>query len=240
MPLSPALLSILATLFICVGVALVFFLMRPRRFYFVRHGETLLNAACIKQGAEGGLSEAGKQQAAAVGELLVPLRIQTIISSPYERAKETTNIINERLHTVISYSPLLAERKNPSDIIGKRTDDPAVAHIVDQMDLAYHDDDYRYSDEENFIDLKRRARRCLRYLAWHGSTRTGVVTHRAFLKMLLSYMLYRERLHARDYVKLSFFNPADNGGVSICEFHPWKLFSPTHGWEVVSYNEQPE
>ena len=240
MPLSPALLSILATLFICVGVALVFFLMRPRRFYFVRHGETLLNAAHIKQGAEGGLSEAGKQQAAVVGAMLAPFRIGSIIASPYERAKETTSIINERLHTTISYSPLLAERRNPSDIIGKRTDDPAVAHIVDQMDLAYHDDDYRYSDEENFMDLKKRARRCLRYLAWHGQARTCVVTHHAFLKMLLSYMLYRETLHARDYVKLSFFNPSDNGGVSICEFHPWKLLSPTRGWEVVSYNEQPE
>ena len=240
MPLSPAVLSILATLFICVGIALVFFLMRPRRFYFVRHGETLLNAAHIKQGEAGGLSEAGKQQATAAGTLLVPLRIQAIISSPYERAQETADTINELLHTTISYSSLLAERRNPSDIIGKDRDDPTVAHIVDQMDLAYHDDSYRYGNEENFQDLKTRARKCIGYLARHGATRTCVVTHHAFLKMLLSYMLYRETLHARDYVKLSFFNQSDNGGVSICEFHPWKLLSPTHGWEVISYNEQPE
>lgn len=240
MPLSPALLSILATLLICVGIALLFYFMRPRRFYFVRHGETLLNAAQVKQGAEGGLSEAGKQQAEAVGALLAPLRITLIIASPYERAKETVRLINERLHVPVRYTPLLAERRNPSDIIGKRTDDPAVVRAVDQMDLAYHDDSYRYGDEENFQDLKTRARQCLRYLAWRGAARTCVVTHRAFLKMLLSYMRYRETLHAKDYVKLSFFNPADNGGVSICEFHPWKLLSPTHGWEVVSYNEQPE
>jgi hypothetical protein len=50
------------------------------------------------------------------------------------------------------------ERKNPSEIIGKHTDDSEVTRIVDQMDLAYHLDEYRFSDEENFTDLKKRAR----------------------------------------------------------------------------------
>ncbi len=219
--------------------ALLIFVMRPRRFYFVRHGQTLLNAEHIKQGAEGSLSELGKRQVAAVGTLLAPLRMQAIISSPYERAKETALIINEKLHTSIAYSPLLAERRNPSDIIGKKTDDPEVIRIIDAMDLAYHDDEYRHSDEENFNDLKKRARACLSYLAWRGKARTCVITHHAFLKMLLAYMLYRERLHAKDYVKLSFFNSSDNGGITICEFHPWKILSPSFGWEIVTYNEQP-
>ena len=43
-----------------------------------------------------------------------------------------------------------------------------------------------------------------------------------------------------DFTKLAFFNVSDNAGITVCEFHPWKLFSPTLGWEVVSYNEQPE
>lgn len=235
----PVLFNAFSPLLLLIALALLFFLMRPRRFYFVRHGETLLNAAHIKQGAEGGLSEKGKQQAKTIGALFAPLRISSILSSPYERAQETAGIINEQVHTTISYSLLLAERRNPSDIIGKSRDNPAVLRIIDQMDLAYHDDDYRFSDEENFIDLKRRARQCLWYLVLHGRARTCVVTHHAFLKMLLSYMLYREKLRAREYVKLSFFNQSDNGGVSVCEFHPWKLLSPTRGWEVVSYNETP-
>lgn len=239
MSLSLGIINALSPLLILVVLALMLLLMRPRRFYFVRHGETLLNAAHIKQGAEGGLSTAGKQQAAAVWKMLEPFAIRTIIASPYERARETASIINTKLHASLTYTPLLVERRNPSDIIGKNRDDPEVARIVDTMDLAYHDDDFRYADEENFVDLKKRARKCLRYLAWHGAARTCVVTHHVFLKMLLSYMLYREKLHAKDYVKLSFFNVSDNGGISICEFHPWKLLSPTHGWEVVSFNEQP-
>ncbi|HCR52659.1 TPA: hypothetical protein DIV48_03405 [Candidatus Kaiserbacteria bacterium] len=238
LPLS-ALASALSPLLALVALALLFFFMRTRRFYFVRHGETLLNAQHIRQGPEGGLSEDGRHQAEKVGEVLKRLPIERIISSTYPRARETADILKKHLNVPIIYSPLFAERRNPSEIVGKPTRDPDVIRIVDQMDLAYHGDDYRFSDEENFIDLKKRARKCLALLARQGTRETVVVTHHHFLKMLIAYLLYRERLHSADFVKLSFFNVSDNAGITTCEFHPWKILSPTRGWEVVSYNEQP-
>jgi len=229
-----------AALFIAsVTLLLVIFLMRPRRFYLVRHGETLLNAEHIRQGEEGGLSEVGKKQAERVGAVLKQLPIERIISSTYPRAKETAEILKKYLHVPVLYSPLFAERRNPTEIVGKSTRDPEVIRIVDQMDLAYHDDDFRISDEENFIDLKARAKKCVTLLARQGAKETALVTHHHFLKMLLAYMLYRENLHAKDFVKLSFFNVSDNAGISVVEYHPWQMLSPTRGWSVVSFNEQP-
>ena len=230
--MSPLLIAIISGVVISAAI-----LMRPRRFYIVRHGETILNATNIKQGAEGGLSEKGKEQAMNIGAMFAQLHIQKIIASPYERARETAIIIDTYLHVPISYSPLLIERRSPSEIIGKSQDDPEVVRIVDQIDLAYHEDDYHFSDEENFADLKERGRKCLEFLAHQRANEICVVTHHKFLKMLLSYMLHRGNLHADDYVKLSFFNTSDNGGISICEYHPWKMFSRTRGWEVVSFNE---
>lgn len=212
---------------------------RPKRFYFVRHGETLLNAKHVRQGEDGALSERGRDQADLVGRYLKRFPITRIISSTYPRAKETAAIINEHLNVSVAYSPLLAERRNPTEIIGKSTHDPEVMRIVDQMDLAYHEDDYRFSDEENFADLKRRAESCLEFLELHGGRETAVITHHVLLKMIVADLLYRDRLHAGDFVKLAFFNVSDNAGITVCEFHPWKMFSPTRGWEVVSYNEQP-
>ena len=209
------------------------------RFYFVRHGETILNAEHIRQGEEGALSERGREQAYRVGNALEDLFIARIISSPFPRAKETSAIINAHLEVPITYSPLLGERRNPKEIIGKHTDDPEVARIVDQMDLAYHEDDYRFSDEENFDDLKKRARKCLMMLSLQGAGTTCVVTHHIFLKMLLAYMLHRDRLHAADFAKLAFFNFSDNAGITVCDFHPLRIFSPTRGWEVISFNEKP-
>lgn len=218
----------------------VFLFMRPRRFYFVRHGETLLNAAHTRQGKDGALSENGRLQTRRVGLYLMRFHIKRIISSPFERARETSSIIDEYLKVPISYSPLFAERRNPAEIIGKHDDDPEVARIVDQMDRAYHDDNYRFSDEENFQDLKDRAQHALGFLSSRAARETCVVTHSIFLKMLIAYLLYRDDIHATDYAKLSFFNASDNANITICEFHPWKVFSKTRGWEVVSYNETPE
>ena len=244
MPTLPIILSALMPLFavlfaVVVAIPISLF-MRPRRFYLVRHGETVLNASHIRQGADGGLSENGKRQAERVGRYLARFPVRRIIASPYERAQETAGIINQYLKVPIVYSKLFQERRNPSEIVGKRDDDPDVVRIVDQMDRAYHDDAYRYSDEENFNDLKKRARRALAFLSYQHAREVCVVTHGLFLKMFVGYLLYRKRLHAADYAKLSFFNASDNANVTICEFHPWKLFSKTRGWEVVSYNETPE
>lgn len=234
MLLQPA--FIFSTLVIMFVVA---YLMRPRRFYLVRHGQTLLNAKHIRQGEDGELSDKGRAQAAKVGEALKRFPIKRILTSTYPRAQETAAIINSYFNVPVIPSRLLAERRNPSEIIGKNTDDPEVVRIVDEMDLAYHDDDYRFSDEENFADMKARGRKCLSLLARQGALETVVVTHHAFLKMLIAYMLYREKLHAGDFIKLSFFNVSDNAGITVCEYHPWHMFSATRGWKVISYNQQP-
>lgn len=226
-------------MFVCLLVLwFIFLFMRPRRFYFIRHGETLLNAKHIRQGEDGALSEKGRAQAETVGRYLENVSVDQIISSPYPRAKETAEIINSHLHVRIRYSPLLAERRNPSEIIGKSTHDPEVERIVDQMDNAYHDDEYRFSDEENFVDIRNRAAKCATFLSRQDVRQTVIITHHHFLKVFVAHILYRERLNAADFIKLSFFNVSDNAGVTICEFHPWKVFSETHGWEVVSFNEQ--
>ncbi len=222
--------------------AILFYLMQKKRFYFVRHGETLLNKAKIKQDADGALSEAGAAQAKAVGIAFRNLRIRLICSSPYERALQTASLMNETLRARIVSTPLLSERKNASETIGKSTEDPEVKRIMGMTAYGFHEDAYRFSDEENFEDLRKRARACLAYLERRGGTEIAVVTHHAFLQMLLSYMLYRDGLHASDYVKLAFFNPADNGGVTVCDYHPWQaLFgSKTRGWEVITYNQPIE
>ena len=36
--------------------------------------------------------------------------------------------------------------------------------IVDLIDKTYHSDDYRYSDEDNFADMRDRAKKLLEFL----------------------------------------------------------------------------
>src|SRR5665811_2106765 len=107
-------------IFIATFVAIIVLLsMRPRRFYIVRHGETVLNAKQIRQGKEGSLSENGKSQADRTGKYLKQFSIKYIIASSYLRTQETAMIINKHLKVPMKYSPLFGERRNPTDVVGK-------------------------------------------------------------------------------------------------------------------------
>ena len=213
--------------------------LHPKRFYFIRHGQSLLNLQHIRQGSEGALSPKGRAQAERTGSYLAQYPIERIYSSPYERARETANIVERFIHAPITYTPLFAERRNPSEVVGRSYDDPIVVHISEIMDRTYHDDSFRYSDEENFLDIRARAAECLKMLERQPAHEACVITHRFFIKMLISYLLYRENLHSTDYVKLSFFNQSDNACITVCEYRPWHPFSPTKGWRVLAYNIRP-
>jgi broad specificity phosphatase PhoE len=229
--------------YLILGAAAFLFLLfwwlsRPKYFYLVRHGQTLLNKQHLKQGAEGALSPEGILQAEAVAKALAPLKVRHIFSSPFERAVQTAAVIAEECKAPVTQTPLLAERRSPSEVIGKPVRDPEVMRITGLTEYGYHPDSFRFSDEENFEDLRARAKTCLRYLAFRGSRTNVVVTHHVFLQMLTAYLLYRDNLSASDYVKLAFFNPVENGGVTIYSYSPLHLpFSKTRGWQVHGYNE---
>lgn len=65
-----------------------------KRLYFVRHGQSTLNLSGHFAGAtEAPLTTLGRHQAKAAGKMAKTLAIDTIISSPMERALETAGII---------------------------------------------------------------------------------------------------------------------------------------------------
>lgn len=211
--------------------------MGTKIIYFVRHGETELNAQNIRQGSEGHLSELGRAQALATAKRFPKHkgRPQVIISSPYERTKETAEIIGKELNMNVKYSDLLVERRNPSEVIGQWGQDIDVKKIMDRMDKSYHADDLRFSDEENFVDLKKRAEKLLSYISRRWEKRIIMVTHGAFLKMIISYMLYGEKLTATQYNNLSYFNQANNASMAICVYtHHW---FKKNEWKVLTWND---
>ena len=212
--------------------------MSVKLIYFVRHGETELNAKNIRQGPDGSLSAKGREQAHATA-IRFPKqkgRPQVIIASPYERTKETAEIIAKELQIKnIEYCDLLVERRNPSEIIGKWGGDPEVKHIVDQIDKSFHSDNFRVSDEENFMDLKERARKLLRYIENRSESRIIMVTHGIFLKMVISYMLEGDKLTASEYNNLSYIRKMDNAGMTICTYTT-HLFKKNE-WKLLVWND---
>jgi len=225
--------------------------MFKKYFYLVRHGETILNAEHKRQGSEGGLSENGKQQVVKITEILKHIKIQKIFCSPFERTRETLEIINKVLQipeNKIIFTPLLAERKNPAEIIGKSYDDPIVQNFIDTLDKSFQNPDLRLTNEENFIDLRNRALGCQKYLINEGKNKNLCVTHGIFLKMFLAALLYGPNLSASDYIKISEYNPAHNAALTLISYDSLKNFmnkiffrnpytNPKNNpWEILVYN----
>jgi len=211
--------------------------MSKKLIYFVRHGETILNAKNIRQGPDGSLSEKGREQAAATAKRFPTKKgkPEVIIASPFQRTRETAAIISEELKMDVEYCDLLVERRNPSEIIGHEGTEREVRMIVDQIDKSFHEDNLRYSDEENFVDLKTRASKLLNYIANRKEKRLIMVTHGIFLKMVIAYILEGEKLTASEYNKLSEFNPVNNASMTIVSYTS-HIFRDDE-WKVVVWND---
>ena len=222
--------------------------MARKLFYMVRHGESLLNAQHVRQGPDGALSDLGRQQAAATGGRLTHIVFDVVLVSPFQRTRETADVIMQYTSSKkpIEYVDLLVERKNPSEIVNKYAEDPQVKKIVDIIDRSFHNDDFRYSDEENFVDLKKRARKLLEYLQTREENKVLVVTHSIFLKMVAAYLLYGERLTAKRHNLLSFLNTSNNASITIVEYNSgifgntWlgKMLNPeSKRWRLVAWDD---
>ena len=188
------------------------------KIYFVRHGQSELNIEDRDQGADGALSGLGREQAAFVAKRFSDIPIDLIVASPYERAKETASIINAHLNKELIYSDLLVERRPPTEFIGMRFDHPEYRKVTALMtEKRTIDPAWRYSDEENFVELKGRAIQALAYLGTLEKEVVLAVTHGGILKMLIAAMIMGDGLTYPEYLKFYFGTKTKNTGITLIE-----------------------
>ena len=191
----------------------------------------------MTQGEKGALTDLGRAQALATANRFPKSkgRPQIILASPYERTRETAEIIGRELGLKVKYSDLLKERRNPTEFIGVSKSDPVLRRVMDRIDNSFRDDNYRYADEENFVDLKLRAKYLLHFIKWRLEKRIILVSHGFFLKMIVAYMTYGESLTASQYNTLSYFNPVGNAGMAIVAYT--RYWFKKDEWKILVWND---
>jgi broad specificity phosphatase PhoE len=205
-----------------------------KKVYFVRHGESEGNVGPIRQTSVTSLTYKGRVQADAVANRCARLSFDLIISSTMNRAKETAHIINEKTKKPIEYSDLFVERRRSSDVLGKPKDDPAALKAENEIEQNFHKSGWRYSDEENFDDLKDRALKALKHLADRPEENILVVTHGLFMRIVMACVVFGDDLKGEECVRFMRSFHMDNTGLTALDYDEE---NPQQKWHLWIWND---
>ena len=200
--------------------------------YFVRHGESEGNKKGLHQGPEVPLSEEGIKQAQTLAERLKKHRIDVIYSSSMIRAKQTAKIISDKLKIPVESWDYLKEIRNPTEIWGKPADDEGILEIKELARKKFLKGDGRYSDEETFEELDKRAKEVLEHLLLHHKKQNVLcISHATMIKMIICKAIFGDSLTPGIFLQLREHLWLKNTGITVCEY------TDKWGWTLVNWND---
>lgn len=201
-----------------------------KRIYFVRHGESEGNVGNLRGHPDHPLTERGRRQAQFIAERCVTLPIEAMVVSTMLRAQDTASYIAEKLRLVPSYSDLLVEVQGPSEFRGMARDFPGAEAYEQERHAHFEDPLWRFSDAENFEDVKARALAALDLLAARDEEHILVVTHGFFMRFIIACVVAGRDLTAKEGLDFIRTFHMENTGLSVLGYDASKQPKPWWLW----------
>ncbi len=155
----------------------------------VRHGESEFNSEGRVQGhLDVPLSELGRRQAAAVATALAAEPSEIIFASPLRRARETADIIAQRLGLVIETDPRLKEI-NVGIFQGKRRDELPQLYPEEFARWKRDEPDFIIPGGESRKELERRGLEAFEAIRRSSRREAIVVAHGRLLIVTMRAMV---------------------------------------------------
>jgi probable phosphoglycerate mutase len=184
------------------------------RVFLVRHAESKANVINVIGGKGIGLTENGIKQAEAIAQRFADMDVDVILCSRYKRAMQTARIIKAVVRKRIIYNNLIGEWRMPSEMMGIKHN---VKERVGMWDTIYENADnpkWHYSDAENVSEVMKRAKKFLAYVKSKKEESIIVVTHGAFIGVLLGVCLFGDVVMGSELRKTARFFRAVNTGIT--------------------------
>lgn len=205
-------------------------LIKAMKLYIVRHAQSEGNLQKLHQGRNTSLTQKGFQQAQDLADRFKKIPIDTILSSDLKRARLTAGFIGQIVKKDITYTHLLRELKRPTEIEEKSHEDPHVLLIKQQIVQNHNDQNWHFSDEENFFDLKKRIEEFLTYLALRKEENILLVTHAIVIRMIVSQIIFSKNLTPDEFQHIYKSFKVSNTGITVCEKNG-------SNWQLVTWND---
>lgn len=203
--------------------------------YFLRHGQSEDNISPVFQAPDSPLSETGRLQAKYIADRVSKISFDTLISSPYPRAKETAEIIAEATKKSPEYSELFIERIKPTSISGKPFSDSEADKIWRQWEESLYTSGLRSEDGENYDDLVARADKALEFLNLREEESIVVVTHGFFLRTIVARVILGDLLTDAAYKQFQSSASMENTGLTVLRYESG--FEKAAKWKLWIYND---
>jgi broad specificity phosphatase PhoE len=215
------------------------------RAIMVRHGESVSNAhpelAALPTEEGDRLTDLGRRQSIAAGEALAALEPTVLLCSPMGRARQTAELIGERLDLVVKELPYIHELRESRDYASMSPEEQKLRRWSVWMAEHGDDPDFSWHGGESFGEVRGRTQRLKDELGRDfADQRPLIVTHGLFLRFFLFDSLLGDVFTPALAPRLWYVRSV-NCGVSIFEqgerWHSADADTPS--WTCVTWMARP-
>jgi broad specificity phosphatase PhoE len=206
-----------------------------KTIYLVRHGESEINVSDVfMDDFSPPLTEVGKEQSRFLAKRAKNLKFEVLIASPFERTKQTAEMIAAETGHGIEFSDLFVERTLPKTLIGRSRTDPEARAVANAAYMSSEQEGEKIDGTESFSEIKERARKALTFLRDRPEENILVVGHGFFTRVLIAHMLYGEKLSGQEFMPLVWGLRTKNTGISVLRYDP---ADKHRTWWLLAWND---
>jgi broad specificity phosphatase PhoE len=212
--------------------------------HFVRHGESGSNAApggmALPAARGDRLTELGREQAATVARYLGRVGATRVLTSPLQRARETAEILGERLGLPVEELDELRELRESEGYEELSLEDQRLRRWSVWMAAHGDDPDYSYRGGESFNEIRGRVLRAQESLVDLGEESVLAVSHGIYLRFFLMHVLFADDFRPSQVQRLWQLESV-NCGICSFEYRERDLAAnyELEPWSCLSWMERP-
>ena len=206
-----------------------------KKIFLIRHGQSKGNIDKTFQDEHDPLTPCGRIQAHKVAQRARALKPEIILTSPMVRALETARAIEKETNVPLELHESLREYLVPSRLFNKPIASKESNEYHTELFKNMYDPNWRYEDAESYFDLHNRSLEVIGILKNRPEERILVVSHGAFMSILISTMMTEGVPDPIGATRMSRFLKKKNTGVTIIDYTEQHAIA--NKWRLTVWND---
>jgi broad specificity phosphatase PhoE len=202
--------------------------------YLVRHGRSTARDSDKRQSPDSPLGEEGLKQAKALAKRMAKEKIDVVISSKWDRAFQTAEIVSKKIGIKLETIEGVHEKEQNPNLYGADLASEVHQRYMDEVKKFGGDLDWKFDGQgESLRDLLKRAEKFKNHLiSKHRRESVLVIGHGLFIRAFVILALLGDKYDDKTFYRVFTSLSCANTGISLLEFLPEKKH-----WELRYLND---